>query len=260
MKGLGRVAAIAVACWAAAEAGLAGGEWIPSYAKGLELARDRKCLLLVDFSAEWCGACAKMDREVYANEQVAAALQGVVCVKVDVDHDTRTAEAFGIGSLPRTLVITSDGHIAGDGIGYVPPGEFIAFLTEARTMAAKPEGLALAPGLGALQEVDTARTTTVSLAQAAEFSPGFLEALGHPELPVRAEARRRVQEGGGSYVPHLVHALGHAALSVRIEAWQCLREIARPQTVFDPWASAAQRAKAQQAVAAELAGPRKTEK
>lgn len=245
-------AAVAGACWLTATAGWAGGEWVNAYAKGLQLAREQKRLLLVDFSAEWCGWCRKMDQDVYVNEQVLAALREFVCVKVDVDRDTRTAAAFQIGSLPRTMVIAPGGRIAGDRLGYTPPGEFVTFLAEARAAAAKPEGLTPAPGLESTRDVEAARTMAVTQTQAQAFSPGFLGCLGHAEPEVRAEARRRVKEGGAGFVPHLVTALGHEDLGVRIAAWQSLKEIARPRTAFDPWAPAAERAKTQAAVAAEL--------
>ena len=257
MKALCKVAArtLAVVCSLAAGAGWAGVEWVNAYGKGLETARDKKCLLLVDFSAEWCGWCRKMDQEVYANAQVAAGLQEWVCVKVDVDHDTRAAAAFQIGSLPRTVVITPDGRVAGDRLGYAPPGEFLTFLSEARAAAAKPEGLAMAPGMEAVQDLETARTMVVTQTQAQAFSPGFLGSLGHADPQVRAEARRRVKEGGSGFVPQLVSALEHKQLSVRIAAWQCLKEIAHPKAVFDPWAPAAERAKARLVVAAEVIRP-----
>lgn len=245
---------VAVACWLMATVVWAGGDWGDSYAKGLQLAREQKRLLLVDFSAEWCGWCRKMDHDVYASEQVKSTLKDFVCVKVDVDHDARTAAAFEIGSLPRTVVIAPDGRIAGDRLGYMPADDFLGFLADSRKAASGQEALAKVPGLESVQDVDNARTVAVTQAVAQAFSPGFLGYLGHAEPAVRAAARRRVKEGGATFTPHLVAALGHEELGVRIEAWQCLKEISRPKSAFDPWAPAAERDKARQAVAAELAG------
>ena len=245
---------IAAVCWMIATLGWAGGEWGDNYAKGLQLAREQKQFLLVDFSAQWCGWCRKMDSDVYSSEPVKSALKDLVCVKVDVDRDARTAAAFEIGSLPRTVVITSDGRIAGDRLGYMPADDLIAFLADARQAATETQGLAKVPGPAGAQDVDAARTVAVTQTVTQAFSPGFLQYLGHAEPLVRAEAQRRVKEGGATFSPHLVAALAHEELGVRIEAWQCLKEIARPKVVFDPWAPAAERDKARQAVAAELAG------
>jgi len=73
--------------------------------------------VLVDFWATWCGPCRMIAPSV---EQLAQEYEGRVKVcKVDVDHAQKTAQGFGIRSIP-TLLFFKDGKIADQLIGAVP--------------------------------------------------------------------------------------------------------------------------------------------
>ena len=68
--------------------------------------RTAKGVALVDFWASWCGPCR---RQAPIVEAIAEAYEGRALVgKLDVDANGKTAQAFGVRSIP-TLIVLKDG-------------------------------------------------------------------------------------------------------------------------------------------------------
>ena len=73
--------------------------------------------VLVDFWAAWCGPCRMIAPMV---EELAGEYEGRIKVcKVDVDTEQKTAESYGIRSIP-TLLIFKEGKVATQVVGAVP--------------------------------------------------------------------------------------------------------------------------------------------
>jgi len=73
-------------------------------------------LVLVDFSATWCGPCKRLEPIVH---EIADSYDGrLKVVKVDVDAARAVAAKFGVMSVP-TVVLVKDGAVKDQMIGLV---------------------------------------------------------------------------------------------------------------------------------------------
>ncbi|MDR3692319.1 MAG: thioredoxin [Fimbriimonas sp.] len=80
-------------------------------------------LVLVDFSASWCGPCRRMVPEL---EAAAEQLAGkATFVKVDVDEAPDVAIRYGVQGIPN-LTFMKNGQVVDVAVGLMPKSEIVS--------------------------------------------------------------------------------------------------------------------------------------
>ncbi len=133
--------------------------WQPTLESAKRAAGQSNRLVLVHFWAPWCEACRRMDRDVFGQAEVAAAMEtGYVAVKLNADHHPATAQQYRVKALPTQVVITPQGQLVEKfegALGYAKYIEQLQRIAAAnRTGPARPAARvasappSAAPGIG----------------------------------------------------------------------------------------------------------------
>jgi len=104
--------------------------WEHSEIEAKQRAVEEKRPLLIDFTAEWCGACNELARETFAHPDVMREAGRFVAVKIDATNDDDPAvvevqERYKVVGLPTVLVFDSEGRERARITEFVPPAKFL---------------------------------------------------------------------------------------------------------------------------------------
>jgi tetratricopeptide (TPR) repeat protein len=98
-----------------------------NFDKAMELAREHDKPVMVDFWAEWCGWCHRLDRTTYVDPVVTAKAENFVTVKVDTEAGPRQyeiVEEYEVHNLPTILFLSPRGRQVLRVNGFQGPGRF----------------------------------------------------------------------------------------------------------------------------------------
>ncbi len=100
-----------------------------SYEKGMTLGKKEKKKIFINFYAEWCTYCAVMDSKTFKNKDVIEYLnKHFISIKVNMDHDKKTAEIYFVRGLPTSWFLLDNGSKISGLPGYIKPDTFINIL------------------------------------------------------------------------------------------------------------------------------------
>ena len=86
-----------------------GVQWLTDPPTALQQSRATGQLVLMKFTAEWCGYCKKMERTTFSDPVTAAAVhRDFVPLLIDVDKHEELARQLKIQGLPALLIVTPD--------------------------------------------------------------------------------------------------------------------------------------------------------
>jgi thiol-disulfide isomerase/thioredoxin len=97
----------------------------------LSTAKEKGKILIIDFTASWCGPCHKMEQTTWADPAVVKWIsENGIAVQYDVDKDKDVSEKFKIQAMP-SLVIFTPGDVSKEfdrQIGYQTSSELLEWL------------------------------------------------------------------------------------------------------------------------------------
>jgi YHS domain-containing protein/thiol-disulfide isomerase/thioredoxin len=87
-----------------------GVQWQPDLESAKQAAAASNRLVLMHFSASWCHWCKPLEKNVFAQPEVARAVEAsYVAVRMDYDQHRQIAKQYGVKGVPWDVVITPDG-------------------------------------------------------------------------------------------------------------------------------------------------------
>lgn len=92
--------------------------WFTSMEDAQKEALSTHKLILVDFTAKWCGPCKQMDLNAWNDVQIQTILKDFVTLKIDVDVNRDIAFKYQIRLLPSIFIIDPNGKIIHQFTGY----------------------------------------------------------------------------------------------------------------------------------------------
>ncbi len=111
-----------------------GLTWLKSVQPALAQAGQSNRLVLVDLYTDWCGWCKKLDKDTYANPQVAQFVASrFVTVRMNAEdggEGQSLATQLKVRGYPCTVILDANGKYRGRAYGYFTPQEFPDKLTK----------------------------------------------------------------------------------------------------------------------------------
>ncbi len=99
--------------------------WLNSYEVALQLARQKKQPIMIDFYTDWCGWCERLDDITYIDSLVVSESSKFVSLKLDADRERSVSRRYRVQAFPTILFVGPDGEEIHRVVGFRPPTEFV---------------------------------------------------------------------------------------------------------------------------------------
>ncbi len=79
--------------------------------EALAKAKREHKLLVLDFNAEWCMPCRRMEKTTLVDRRIVGLLEQVVFIRIDTDQNSEIAQKLGVLGLPDIRFVAPDGRM-----------------------------------------------------------------------------------------------------------------------------------------------------
>ena len=100
-------------------------EWLTSFDQALQLAQQKSKPVMIDFYADWCGWCKRLDSDTYVHKDVVSKAGGFVSLKIDADVERELSSKYRIAGLPTILFLDHTGKEIHRVVGYRQADKFV---------------------------------------------------------------------------------------------------------------------------------------
>jgi thiol:disulfide interchange protein len=99
--------------------------------RALAQAKTENKLIVLEFFAEWCAPCQRMEKTTFVDARVVNLIARALVVRIDTDQYADIAARMGVVGLPDIRLVKSDGNIIRQLRGYVDADSFARELERA---------------------------------------------------------------------------------------------------------------------------------
>ncbi len=124
-----------MAAWAAPAlaASSKGIRWY-SYDEGMTRAKSEGKKVFINFHADWCVYCKKMEKDTFAKSRVIDYLNdNFIAITVNTDKERKVAERYAVRGLPDNWFLDEKGERIGNRPGYITAKQFMKMLEMVHT-------------------------------------------------------------------------------------------------------------------------------
>ncbi len=101
--------------------------WLHNFHQAEVTASKTHKLVMLDFYTSWCGWCKVMDAKVYPAPATQKAMQQVIPLRLDAEHNGVTeARKYDIQAFPTVVFLDANGNEYGRVQGYLPTPQFVS--------------------------------------------------------------------------------------------------------------------------------------
>ena len=114
---------------------LVEAKWGDNLELALNQASDSDKIVMIDFMAQWCPPCKKMDQETFSDQNVIEKLNEFILLKIDVDKQQNVAKKYngnarkygGMG-IPNILFLDKEKNIVHRIVGFHDADQLISVM------------------------------------------------------------------------------------------------------------------------------------
>ncbi|MDG1934670.1 MAG: thioredoxin family protein [Flavobacteriales bacterium] len=109
--------------------------WEENLDSAFNLASLHNKIIMIEFMAEWCPPCKRMEKETFTNERVIKRSSEFIFVKIDVDKHQdianeykRNAKKYGGIGIPNIIFMDNDKNVIHQTVGFLNADQLITVI------------------------------------------------------------------------------------------------------------------------------------